>query len=155
MISAMTQKPFEFMAPSNTDSPLLFVCDHASNALPQSFGTLGLEPALFSTHIAYDIGAAEVTRTLAESFGAAAVLARWSRLLIDLNRGADDPTLVMRLSDGSIIPGNRAIDRAEILSRIAQFHEPYHRAIAGEIARMRDRGVVPVLVSSRKVTLTN
>ena len=34
--------------------------------------------------------------------------ARFSRLVIDPNRGEDDPTLVMRLYDGSIIPANRA-----------------------------------------------
>ncbi len=57
------------------------------------------------------------------------MLGRWSRLLIDLNRGADDPTLVMKLSDGSIIPGNRDVDEAEVAARIAEFHAPYHAAI--------------------------
>ena len=85
------------------NSSLLFLCDHASNRLPQ--GALGLDPALLATHIAYDIGAAAVTRALAKAYGAPALLGGWSRLLIDLNRGADDPTLVMQLSDGSIIPG--------------------------------------------------
>ncbi|MGZ6022876.1 MAG: N-formylglutamate amidohydrolase, partial [Rhizomicrobium sp.] len=89
----MSEPPFERQPPSRADSRLLFVCDHASNALPPAYGTLGLDPALFATHIASDIGAAEVTRTLAAEFGATAILARWSRLLIDLNRGADDPTL--------------------------------------------------------------
>ena len=94
---------------------------------------LGSTRHLFATHIAYDIGAAEVTRALAARFGAPAVLARWSRLLIDLNRGADDPTLVMKLSDGSIIPGNRDADAGEVARRIACFHAPYHAAIADEI----------------------
>ena len=62
--------------------------------------------------------------------------AAWSRLLIDLNRGGDDPTLVMKLSDGSIIPGNRMADAAEIAQRLKRFHAPYHAAIAHEIARM-------------------
>src|SRR5712671_6479716 len=85
------------------NSSLLFLCDHASNQLPE--GGLGLDPHLLTTHIAYDIGAAAVTRALAAVYGATALLGGWSRLLIDLNRGADDPTLVMKLSDGSIIPG--------------------------------------------------
>ena len=129
--------------------PLLFVCDHAANALPDSYGTLGLEKAAFATHIAYDIGAAEVTRALAHAYGAPAILARWSRLLIDLNRGADDPTLVMKLSDGSIIPGNRNAGKAEIAKRLEEFHAPYHAAIESEIAAM---GGVPVLISMHSFT---
>ena len=77
-----------------------------------------------------------------------AVLGRWSRLLIDLNRGADDPTLVMELSDGSIIPGNRATDSTEIARRITDFHRPYHDAIARQI----DRLGAPTLLSFHSFT---
>lgn len=145
--------PFETFSPSGSPPGagrgLLFLCDHASRALPAEVGDLGLDAALFATHIACDIGAAEVTRTLAAHFGAPAVLARWSRLLIDLNRGEDDPTLVMKLSDGSIVPGNRHADAAEVARRIAHFHRPYHDRIAHEIARL---GRVPVLVSMHSFT---
>ena len=145
---SMTDAPFEFV-PGERRSGLLFVCDHASNALPGAYGDLGLDPALFRTHIARDIGAAEVTRTLAAHFGAPAVLARWSRLLIDLNRGEDDPTLVMKLSDGSIIPGNRNADANEIAARIAQFHAPYHARIESELAAL---GGVPTIISMHSFT---
>jgi len=127
---------------------VLFLCDHASNALPAAYGTLGLDAALFDTHIASDIGAATVTRALAEAFGAPAILARWSRLLVDLNRGEDDPTLVMKLSDSSLIPGNARIGPDEIARRIADFHAPYHAAIADEIDAMG----MPVLVSVHSFT---
>lgn len=152
MIGEMDLLPFERHAPSRSDSRMLFVCDHASNALPPRYGSLGLEPNLFATHIASDIGAAEVTRRLASEFGAAAILARWSRLLIDLNRGADDPTLVMKLSDGSIVPGNARITSGEVESRIESFFTPYHRAIATEIASMRAGGLVPVIFSIHSFT---
>jgi predicted N-formylglutamate amidohydrolase len=130
---------------------LIFVCDHASNALPQAYGDLGLSHALLETHIAYDIGAATVTRALADAYGAPAILARWSRLLIDLNRGADDPTIVMKLSDGSIIPGNRD---AQVTQRIAEFHAPYHAAIEAEIARQRAAAAIPALISMHSFTPT-
>ncbi|GAA0525277.1 N-formylglutamate amidohydrolase [Rhizomicrobium palustre] len=107
---------------------------------------------MLATHIAYDIGAAWVVRALAARFGAPAFLARWSRLLVDLNRGVDDPTLVMKLSDGSVIPGNRHADDAEIDRRIAQFHAPYHTAIAAMVARLRDAGRVPILISLHSFT---
>ena len=132
--------------------PLLFLCDHASNAMPPSYGTLGLEQGAFATHIAYDIGAAEVTRTLAGTFGAPAILGRWSRLLIDLNRGSDDPTLIMQLSDGRIIPGNRSLQESEIAHRITAYHEPYHKAIDAAIARARGERLVPVIVSVHSFT---
>jgi predicted N-formylglutamate amidohydrolase len=133
----MTDKAFERVAGSGN---LLLLCDHASNALPD--GTLGLLPGLFHTHIAYDIGAAIVTRALAAAYGAPALLGGWSRLLIDLNRGADDPTLVMKLSDGSIIPGNRDADAAEVARRIAAYHAPYHAAITQILDDMTDAVIV-------------
>lgn len=131
---------------------MLFVCDHASNRVPEAYGTLGLEEGQFAAHIAYDIGAAQVTRALADAYGAPAVLARWSRLLIDLNRGADDPTLVMKLSDGRIVPGNRDAGDAEVEKRLALYYRPYHAAIAEEIARLRDAGAVPTIVSMHSFT---
>jgi predicted N-formylglutamate amidohydrolase len=131
--SRMTENAFEAIQGA-AGSRLLLLCDHASNALPE--GLLGLDPILLATHIAHDIGAAAVTRALAASYGAPAFLGAWSRLLIDLNRGADDPTIVMKLSDGSIIPGNAHADAAEVARRTAAFHAPYHAAIAAALDHM-------------------
>ena len=139
------------LVPARGRTPLLLLCDHASNALPPGTGDLGLDGARLATHIAWDIGAARVTMELAGAFGAAAVLGRWSRLLIDLNRGPDDPTLVMKLSDGSIIPGNRDVDEAEIARRIAAFHAPYHEEVARQAARIAGLAT-PVLVSVHSFT---
>ena len=135
--------PFTLIPPaSGARTSLLFLCDHASNAVPADYDSLGLARKLFETHIAYDIGAAFVTRAMAEAYGAAALLGGVSRLLIDLNRGPDDPTLVMKLSDGSIIPGNRAADAAEVAWRLARFHAPYHAAIRDEIARVGEGAIL-------------
>ena len=65
-------------------------------------------------HIAYDIGARGVTLALARLLDAPALLTRFSRLVIDPNRGEDDPTLVMRLYDGTIIPANRHVTPEEV-----------------------------------------
>lgn len=118
------------------DAPALFICDHAANALPPSYGSLGLPPEQFARHIAWDIGAADVTRALAAHFHAPAVLSRYSRLLIDPNRGADDPTLVMRISDGALIPGNAHIDDAEVEQRTQAYWRPYRDAIAADLDTM-------------------
>jgi len=133
----MTENAFQAIT---GDGPILFLCDHASNRLPE--GGLGLDPALLATHIAYDIGAAAMTRSLALTYGAPAFLGGWSRLLIDLNRGADDPTIVMKLSDGSIIPGNRYADAQEVARRIKTFHAPYHAAIAAALDRIGPNAVI-------------
>ena len=133
-------------------SALIFVCDHASNALPDEYGSLGLGPEAFQRHIAYDIGAADVTRALAATFAAPALLGPYSRLLIDLNRGADDPTLVMKLSDRAIIAGNATADAVEIARRVRLYYRPYHDGIAAEIERLRAAHIAPVLISVHSFT---
>lgn len=134
------------------DAGLLLVCDHASNALPPEYGSLGLGAEAFERHIAYDIGAAGVTRRLAKLLDAPAVLSRFSRLLIDPNRGADDPTLVMRISDGALIPGNARIDAAEIAKRREKFWRPYRDAAIAEVERMTASGKIPSVVSIHSFT---
>jgi predicted N-formylglutamate amidohydrolase len=134
------------------DCGVLFLCDHASNALPPEYGDLGLDPGQFERHIAYDIGAAQTTRRLAARFGAPALLTCYSRLLIDPNRGADDPTLVMRLSDGALIPGNARIDAAEIGRRTDRFWRPYRDETRATIDAMIAAGPVPAIVGVHSFT---
>lgn len=119
---------------------LLILCDHASNHVPGDID-LGIDPALFNKHVAIDIGAAAVSRGLAERLGAPALLATVSRLVIDLNREVDAPGLIPHVSDGHAIPGNEGADRAE---RIARFHAPYHRAIAAQVRAQRPALIVSV-----------
>ena len=134
------------------DAGVLFLCDHASNALPSAYETLGLPETQLARHIGYDIGAAFVTRRLAACFHAPALLTTYSRLLIDPNRGADDPTLVMRLSDGAIVPGNAAVDGCEIDRRIEGYWKPYRRAVAEMIGAMSSGGTTPAVVSVHSFT---
>ena len=131
---------------------VVVLCDHASNQLPPRYGTLGLPVAELSRHIAYDIGAEVVTRGIAATLGAPAVLSRFSRLLIDPNRGIDDPTLIMRLSDGAIIPGNRHLDAAERDERITRYYTPYHAAVTAVLDECMASGTVPVIVSIHSFT---
>lgn len=138
-------QPFEIL-PGDPGQRLILLCDHACNRLPPEYGDLGLGPESFERHIAYDIGAEAVTRRLAELTGAPAALAGFSRLLIDPNRGAQDPTLVMRLSDRRLIPGNARIDAAEIERRRALYWQPYRAAIAETIAALMATGPNPAVV---------
>ena len=140
--------PFDLLDP-DAPGPALLLCDHASNAVPAwcAGGDLGLSAADMARHIAWDPGAAGVTRRLAQELRAPAVMSRFSRLVIDPNRGADDPTLVMKLYDGSIIPANRDAGPAEVARRRALAYDPYHDAIAARIDAMLARGTIPHLVS--------
>jgi predicted N-formylglutamate amidohydrolase len=118
----------------------LVTCDHASNAVPGWIGggTLGLPPEEMARHIAFDSGAAGVTRALAAALDSPALLSTFSRLVIDPNRGEDDPTLLMRLYDGTVIPGNRHADAAELERRLDRLYRPYHAAYARLAARRVD-----------------
>ncbi len=151
MTSAPPEAPVEVIA-GDPACGVIVICDHASNAIPPDYGTLGLPPGELQRHIAYDIGAAAMTRSLAASLRAPAVLSTFSRLLIDPNRGEDDPTLLMRLSDGAVVPGNARTDAAEVERRLARFYRPYDRAIAATIETVFASGVVPVIVSLHSFT---
>ncbi len=115
----------------------LITCEHASNHVPDwiSGGDLGLCREDMGRHIAFDVGAEGVSRTLADLLGGQAILGRFSRLVIDPNRGEDDPTLIMQLNDGSVIPGNRGINGHERQERLDRLYRPYHRAVSETIAR--------------------
>ncbi|ACL60793.1 N-formylglutamate amidohydrolase [Methylobacterium nodulans] len=131
---------------------LLLLCDHASNAVPEDLGSLGLEAPHFERHIAYDIGAAAVTRSLSRRLGVPALLTTFSRLVIDPNRGRDDPTLVMRLSDGTVVPANARIGPEGVAARIARFYDPYDHAIAAALAAARAAGRPPAVVAVHSFT---
>jgi predicted N-formylglutamate amidohydrolase len=131
---------------------LLLLCDHASNRVPPELGDLGLSPPEFERHIAYDIGMRGVTLRLAKLLDAPAVLSTFSRLVIDPNRGEDDPTLLMRLSDGAVVPANAMADAAELERRKALYYRPYHAAIAARIDSIVGVGKTPALVSLHSFT---
>ncbi len=131
---------------------LVLLCDHASNRIPDRYGQLGLSPEDLERHVAYDIGAGALTRALAADLGAPAVLSRFSRLLVDPNRGVDDPTLIMCVSDGLVVPANRHVDARETARRLALYYEPYHQAIDDVIDEVSAAGKPPALVSIHSFT---
>jgi len=130
----------------------LLVCDHASRRVPQALDNLGLDDALMQRHIAWDIGAAEVARGLARQFDAPLRATGYSRLVIDCNRALDDPSSIPEVSDGIAVPGNRGLGPAEVERRREALFRPYHREVAAALARFRERGQVPGLVSIHSFT---
>lgn len=134
--------------PGNMALGIALICDHASNSVPDEYHALGLAPSELERHIAYDIGAELLTKVLAERLQAPAVVSHFSRLLIDPNRGEDDPTLIMQLSDGAVIPGNYPLSEAERHKRIEKFYKPYDAAISRLIEGVEKAGRQSPLVIS-------
>jgi predicted N-formylglutamate amidohydrolase len=126
--------------------PWLVTSDHASNRVPDwvAGGDLGVPPEDMARHIAWDVGAAGVALTLGKLLDSPVILSDFSRLVIDPNRGEDDPTLVMRLYDGTIIPANRNVDAAEVERRLDRLYRPYHAAYARLAALRTDRVILAV-----------
>ncbi len=124
--------------------PWLVTCDHASNHVPADVadGDLGIDAADMARHIAYDLGAAGLAVALAARLDCPAICSDFSRLVIDPNRGEDDPTLVMQLYDGTIIPANRGVSAVEVERRLATLYRPYHDAYAALAARQADTVIV-------------
>jgi predicted N-formylglutamate amidohydrolase len=121
----------------------LVTCDHAANTVPEKVipgGTLGLSEADMDRHIAYDVGAAGVARHLARLLDSPAIRTDFSRLVIDPNRDVHDPTVLMKIYDRTVIPGNKAADRDEIARRKALCYDPYHEAYAA----MADRAGIAI-----------
>ena len=124
----------------------LVTCDHATNRVPQQVcgGDLGIAAADMQRHIAWDVGAQGVALALAAALNCPAICSDFSRLVIDPNRGDEDPTLVMKLYDGTMIPGNRHVDAAEVERRLATLYRPYHVALAQLAARQPDTVILAI-----------
>ncbi|MDP4002215.1 N-formylglutamate amidohydrolase [Methylobacterium sp. NEAU K] len=148
--AAPASHPCEII-PGDPACGLVIACDHASNYVPPDI-ELGVPESEFARHIAYDIGAAAVTRGLAARLNVPAILTNFSRLIIDPNRGRSDPTLVMRLSDGAVVPGNARIDEAGKQARIARFYAPFDAAIEAAVAAAEAAGRPPAILTMHSFT---
>jgi len=129
--------------------PALLACDHASSAVPIALSNLGLTAADLGCHVAVDIGAAALTRKLAEILQLPAVLSRYSRLVVDCNRHLDDLSAFPEISDGVVIPANRQLTVEERCARADALYWPYHAAISSSLARLAP---LPALVAIHSFT---
>jgi len=111
-------------------SPLILVCDHASNRVPRSLQNLGLPPEVLATHIGWDPGAAEVARGLSQQLDAPLLLSNYSRLVIDCNRPPASPQSIPQYSDGVMIPGNHNLSESHCALRRESLFQPYQQAVA-------------------------
>jgi predicted N-formylglutamate amidohydrolase len=81
------------------------------------------------------------------------VIAGFSRLLIDPNRGEDDPTLIRQLYDGTVVPGNYPMAPEERERRLDLYYRPYHDAVGAMIASVAEAsGAAPFILSVHSFT---
>jgi predicted N-formylglutamate amidohydrolase len=142
----------EVLSVADPAYPVLLVCDHASNFIPPSLTDLGVAEELLPSHIAWDIGAATITRTLARRLNVPAVLCQYSRLVVDCNRNLDDVSAFPEVSDGIAIPGNAALSAQDREARANQVYWPYHHAVRDQLRLLENFAPAPALVAIHSFT---
>jgi len=151
MFRSAEPEPFEVINPNGTAS-LLITCDHAANRIPESLRGLAIDASLLEQHIAYDIGAKQVAILLSQRLDAPLLLSRYSRLVIDLNRHLDDPTLIPEVSDRQTIYGNLDLTERQKQERIEKIFRPYHRVHREIVDRLIQKHRSPSIFSIHSFT---
>jgi predicted N-formylglutamate amidohydrolase len=103
-------------------------------------------------HIAWDIGAAEVTVRLAAALDACAVLQTYSRLVIDCNRRPGIPASIVRMSESTPVPGNEIVTVEEAAAREREIFRPYHDRIRTELDQRQVQRRPTFLISVHSFT---
>lgn len=143
--------PFQVVN-GESKSPVLLICDHASRRIPAVLGNMGLDPAALRCHLALDIGAGKLTRSLAARLSLTAVLCEYSRLVVDCNRELLDPGAFLEFGDGVVVMGNRNLNAAAKQVRADEIYWPYHNAVTSQVERLLALGRPPVFVSLHSFT---
>ncbi len=128
--------------------PFLIAVDHASNAIPASLDSLGLTDHDLQRHIAYDIGALDVAKIIAEELQAPLIYQNYSRLVIDSNRRPEARDAIPEISEYTSIPGNKPISKQDRQKRIDEIHQPYHQAISDMLDNWQGNNPIFVAIHS-------
>jgi predicted N-formylglutamate amidohydrolase len=131
---------------------VLIVGDHASNAMPGMLDNLGLDDVALEQHIAYDIGSKKLIHHLSQHLDAPAILAGYSRLIVDLNRSLEDESAMPEVSDNTVIKGNQNMSDEHRNARIHSFYTPYRKAIDMMLHRFKEKETVPAFISIHSFT---
>ncbi|MCE4536383.1 N-formylglutamate deformylase [Pelomonas sp. P7] len=129
--------------------PLLISLPHVGTEIPAEIAGQLVSRALASEDSDWHLE--RLYRPLAEALGASLLVPRHSRYVIDLNRPPDDQPLYPGASGGTGLVPTRFFtddplyrdgaepDAAAIAARREAYWRPYHEALAGELARLRER----------------
>lgn len=128
-------------------SPVLLICEHASNFIPAEFSSLGLTKDVQQSHIAWDPGALGVTTRMSELLDAQAVVGCVSRLVYDCNRPPHAIDAVPTKSEIFEVPGNTDLSTEEYQSRVDTCFAPFKDLIRKTIRWSRTPRVIVTLHS--------
>ncbi|WP_262268102.1 MULTISPECIES: N-formylglutamate amidohydrolase [Microvirga] len=146
------EQPVAFIENPNGRSPILLICEHASNHLPARYGTLGLQPSDLESHIAWDPGALGVAMELSRLLDAPLIHAGVSRLVLDLNRDPSAPDSIWTLSERTTIPGNLDLDEAERAVRVREVYDAFHGVVDAAVKARTAAGQLAAIVSIHSFT---
>jgi len=133
-------------------SAFLITCDHASRRIPRRLASLRLSEQELSTHVAWDLGVAELGRRLSERLDAFLILHNYSRLVIDANRPPGAPDSIPTLSERTRIAANEGLSACEARQRFEEVFQPYHQRIGQELDARRARALPSALVALHSFT---
>jgi predicted N-formylglutamate amidohydrolase len=124
---------------------LVLACEHASKRVPLRYRTLfrGRE-ALLDSHRGWDPGALELARHLSRIFPAPLFRGVVTRLLVDLNRSLQSPTL---FSEHAL-----RLEEKERLALLARYWEPYRQAVRRCLEERLERGRTVLQLSVHSFT---
>jgi predicted N-formylglutamate amidohydrolase len=133
-------------------SVFLLTCDHAGREVPRKLASLSLSEHELSTHVAWDLGVAELGRRLSARLDAFLIVHNYSRLVIDANRPPGAPDSIPTLSERTRIPANEGLASSDARKRFEELFQPYHQRIRHELDGRRTRACLSVLVALHSFT---
>lgn len=135
-------------------SSFVLLCEHAGNILPKALDGIGLDQSELQRHIAWDIGAANVTHLLSKLMNATAIMQRYSRLVYDCNRPPQSPSAMPTVSENTVIPGNAGLSASDKLARTIGIYQPFHASVAELLNGRACHGQNSIVVSIHSFTKT-
>ncbi len=140
-------------------APLLLSLPHVGTVLPDELRTRLVDRAALVEDTDWHL---ERLYAFARRLGASILVPRHSRYLIDLNRPPENAPMYPGANNTELCPtrffsgdalyrDGCAPDDAEVRQRLARYWRPYHDALQGELARLRERHGHAVLFDGHSI----
>lgn len=124
---------------------LVITCEHGGCEVPQAYAALfSGRDALLDSHRGWDAGALELSRQMADVFGAPLHVVATTRLLVDPNRSIGHRQLFSEVT--------RPLSQARRQDIVDRYYRPHRRAVEGEIATQITAGRRAIHVASHSFT---
>lgn len=112
---------------------IIITAEHGGNDVPADYRALFANAAeLLESHRGWDPGSLELARRFAERLNAPLIAATVTRLLCDLNRKPENPTVFSELT--------RSLDRQSKKAILEQYHSPHRAKVESTARQLIDAG---------------